>query len=236
MDWNIEKRDTVSSTQDALREVLLLRVDTPEGYGILARSQTKGRGRHGRVWQSDAGNFYLSFILRPNCTPQEVGQISLLTGLAVAQVLEGLIGGMGDIRLKWPNDVQVNGRKISGILIEREGQALLVGVGINIGNAPHEQAIALDDMTDERNDCGAVLDVFLKTFGGLYRQWQEQGFAEIREMWLARSFAAGASVQVKIGGDPKEGMFHDIDMEGNLLMKGADNALVRVSSGDVYFT
>ncbi len=216
LEFSIEVFESLPSTQDLARS----RVEkgAAEGLVIQALEQSDGRGRQGRAWVSGQGNLTLSFILRPACSAQKIGQISLMIGVALARAI-------GETAvLKWPNDVMVGGKKCAGVLIESDLQGgdvnwLVVGVGVNTASAP-EMGCAIDVDRD------AFRDVFLNEVGALYAHWQEHGFEDIRRQWLARSHPKGAALNI--------GAFEDLDAEGNLVVRDAQNALQTYSSGDVY--
>src|SRR5512137_1367580 len=122
----------------------------PEGTAVIADSQTGGRGRHGRSWFSPPGkNIYTSIIIRPAIDPVASSQVTLMTGVAVAELLEALCPGRID--LKWPNDVLANGRKICGILAESRATAvkvdyIVIGIGINVNMAEGDIEDGLRDI------------------------------------------------------------------------------------------
>jgi BirA family biotin operon repressor/biotin-[acetyl-CoA-carboxylase] ligase len=126
----VHRFETVDSTQEQARRLLRIGEATA-GHVILAEEQRAGRGRFGRSWSSPRGGFYASFVIEPRQIP------SIVAGLAVGEALDG--AGLRT-RLKWPNDVTVEGRKIAGVLIESAGRVLIVGIGVNVDEAPIPQA------------------------------------------------------------------------------------------------
>ena len=130
---NIHFFTEVESTNDVLLK--LARGGAPHGTVVIAESQTKGKGRLSRQWQSPPGcNIYASIALRPSIKPVYAPQITLMAGVAVADLLSGYC--TGGITLKWPNDVQIGGKKVCGILAEMsasdEGRVDFIVVGIGI--------------------------------------------------------------------------------------------------------
>lgn len=220
LSWDIQTFDTLPSTQDLCKA--RAGEAAPEGLVIQAIAQSDGRGRHGRSWDAGEGNLTLSFILRPECEAQYVGQISILIGLSLAQAIE--VFDLKDVQLKWPNDVLYKTKKCAGILIDSalKGQSiewLVIGVGVNTQSSPEiGNALGLD--RDE------FRDVFLEQVALLYTQWQAEGFEHIRDQWLKKTFAKGTPLNV--------GVFEDLDEWGNLVVRNAQNTLKTISAGDVF--
>lgn len=218
--WSLEIIDTTASTQDLVKNHAL--ANAPEGLAVQALIQTAGKGRQGREWISQEGNLFISFLLRPKGGPLEMGQLSLLTAVALAKSLD-------DIKLKWPNDVLKNGKKCAGILLERENDALIIGVGLNIVSAPDEFS-AVGGNADE------IRDKFLYEMEALYKHWQKYGFDDIREQWLEYGPAHHAPLKIRLGQEIREGSFEGLDENGNLLFDDAQTGLRTISSGEVYVT
>lgn len=199
--WTIKHYDSVTSTQDIARQ----HAATPYTL-IQAKAQTAGKGRHGREWVSGDGNLFFSFIINPNCKPNEYGQIALKTGLALGKAITQFI--IEPVMLKWPNDILVNTRKCAGILIEAEEGALIIGLGINTKTAPPD-AHALNI---ENND--TLRDAFCTHFDKL----MPMKFADVKTDWLAMAHPVGTDMTVKIGTDIRSGQFQGLDENGNLLL------------------
>ncbi len=132
--------DRITSTSDMVKQFALK--GASDGLVVVARSQSRGRGRRGRTWVSPAGQgVYLSVLLRPRLASSDAGWLAILGGVAVARVLGQL--GVKCVALKWPNDVLVNGRKIAGVLVEpRLGRGhvefAVVGIGVNVAQRPRD--------------------------------------------------------------------------------------------------
>ncbi len=239
LNWVIETHDTVQSTQD----IAMKMADSgkSEGYIIQARIQTKGRGRHGRVWQSEGGNLFLSIIFRPECDAQNIGQLSLIGGLSLAQVIGEYIDKQrAGVSLKWPNDVLLNGQKCAGLLLETDLKAAgnvnyaVLGLGVNIAAAPQEFGSALNVYTDAPVQIDAFRDQFLKNMEQNYKDWLSHGFDGLRENWLLLAHVKGQEMTVKIGSQLEKGFFHDIDAKGNLRLEDEKGRLKLITSGEVY--
>lgn len=229
------RAQTQSTNSDALA---LVAADAPEGTYITADSMTAGRGRQGRPWVAPKGNLYFSLILRPIDVPLvRWGELSFVAGLAAGEA----VGQFGPSwQLKWPNDVLVEGAKISGILLESTAEALVMGIGINVAVAPEvprRETIALSKYAGGMVQADYVCDVLLKRIEQYYTQWRQEGFAPIREAWLARARGIGEEIRVNLaGGQSLTGRFIGINETGGLLL-GADNGSVQtILAGDVYFS
>jgi len=212
-----------------------------QGLVIQALTQTAGRGRHGRIWESGTGNIALSLLLRPLCSPEIIGQLAIMTGLAVARVVRGCVRHPEDVILKWPNDVLLGGRKCAGILLETELDAqaqiawVAVGVGLNVASAPEGLGAAVQDFAASPLAREEIVKQFLETLGGLYETWQAEGFARIKNEWLALTVPVGTEVSVKTQQGGFHGAFMDLDTYGNLIVRGGDGMLKTISAGEVFY-
>lgn len=229
--WRLHARDSVGSTNDEAG--LLAEAGAPEGTVVWAREQTGGRGRRGRVWASPVGNLYCSTILRPDCLAAQAAELSFVAALAVADIVPS---GRA-LRLKWPNDVLVEGGKIAGILPESSigarGRAdhVVLGIGVNVGFAPD-----LREMRYPGACLGGTVEQALErlTHALSYwiSAWRNSGFDPIRTAWLAQAGPLGADVDVSMGKDLVRGRFAGMDREGALLLD-TDSGPRRIVSGEV---
>ncbi len=225
MDYALEIVESASSTQDMVKD--LARDGAPEGSAIQALMQTGGRGRHGRVWQSFEGNLFLSLLLRPNVAAKDVGSLALVAGLALYKAI-----GLDGLALKWPNDLLLHGKKCAGLLLETELKPdgavdwVVLGLGVNIANAPEEGTAIGGDRDDLR-------ERFLSIFDDHYQDWQCAGFCSMKEDWLARAHDIGAALVVKIGERHVKGAFAGLDDMGNLLLD-CDGQKTTIAAGEIY--
>jgi BirA family biotin operon repressor/biotin-[acetyl-CoA-carboxylase] ligase len=215
------------------------RAGAPEGTVHTTEAQTAGRGRLGRPWTSPPGSgVIVSVLLRPDSVPAARWVwLPLLVGLAVDATVQEC--GV-DSRLKWPNDVLVDGRKIAGILLERidtpRGSAAIVGVGLNVSLRREElpvdtaTSLALEGATE--TDRTIVLRGFLRNLEALYRAWAAAGGdpgSGIRDSYVRRCVTLGTRVRVSLpDGSSLEGEATGIDELGRLLVDGT-----AISAGDV---
>jgi len=212
------------------------------GEVVIAEQQTEGRGRRGRSWASPkAKNLYLSVILRPDIPPSRAPELTLLAAVAVAETLKD--SGVS-AEIKWPNDLQVDGKKVAGILTELSAdtekvQSVILGIGVNLNaeaaDFPPEVAEVATSVLQVR---GQRVPRALFTAALLARleqwldTWTEQGFEPVRDAWRARSSTLGAEVLVRSESKELRGVAEDIDASGALLIKVGDK-VERVLAGDV---
>lgn len=211
----------------------------PEGTLIVAHEQTAGRGRHGNVWQSLSGNLFASVILRPAVAMADVGQLSFLIAVALAEALEKLLPQGCDLGVKWPNDILLNGRKCAGILLESEAgcaQALpwvVAGMGVNLVVAP-EGAVSLSEAGADAVQPEEFLDLFEPSLAHWYACWQAEGFAPLQAAWSCRAINRGKEIRVRLTREDLSGIFEGIDERGALQLRLADDNVRLISSGEVY--
>jgi len=211
----------------------------PEGMVVAANAQSSGRGRLGRVWASPPGaGLYVSLVLRP---PREaMPLITIAAGAAVAGGIEAATGLATS--LKWPNDVYVGTRKLAGILAEAGssplGEHVVVGCGINVQRAslPPDVAARATSIEGELGkpvDRGLLLTECLAAFSDHYQTLQHGTYEAIVSAWRARATPhMGRRVEWDEAGGVQQGIVHDIDARGALLVR-ADGRVVRVISGEV---
>lgn len=239
LNWSIETYDSVKSTQEIIKG--MGRLHEPEGCVAHAYEQKRGQGRHGRPWISEKGNLYLSFLLRPDCHASSVTQLSLVAAIAVSETLQTYMLEPEQLTLKWPNDVLINGEKCAGILLETELNEngavkwLAVGVGINISNPPLGLGVGLQDYCEQIIDIIAIRNQFLKNMAQAYDLWNTEKFGVIRQKWLDTAHKKDTPIEVKIGVQIERGFFHDLDMEGNLIIRDHEFRTKKISAGEIHF-
>jgi len=242
LDWRLHFLDTVDSTNLVALE--LAQEGAPEVQIVVADRQTGGRGRLQRAWQSPAGcNLYASLLLRPRIAPADAPQITLVAGVAAAEMLASFCPE--GVALKWPNDVLIRGRKVCGILAElrmagEKIDAVVVGIGVNVNMrradfnpAYRELATSLREETGQEQSREEAAFRLCESFEKWYEMFRSEGFAPVRKAWLARAEMPGRRVRVVFGEKAQEGLFAGIDHDGALLMTDELGATRRVIVGDV---
>jgi BirA family biotin operon repressor/biotin-[acetyl-CoA-carboxylase] ligase len=231
--------DDLASTNSTARSLALQGAE--EGTVVITQTQSKGRGRFDRIWQSPKGGVYLSFLLRPKAPVEKTSFLAFVAALAVTQAVRSY---NVPARIKWPNDVLVNGKKIAGILLESEtsitqGSFVIVGIGVNLNtNLARLSGDVRKHATSIRKEHGSsieyyeFLDTLLLQFDRFYQLFSAGKFDHIIEEWKKQSDTLGNSIRVESTSDIIQGTAVDVDPSGFLLVKTQDGKIVRVTSGD----
>ncbi|HXV25507.1 MAG TPA: biotin--[acetyl-CoA-carboxylase] ligase [Alphaproteobacteria bacterium] len=241
--WHLEARVTVGSTNEEAKRLAL--AGAPQFTLVWALEQTKGRGRRGRSWSSPRGNLYLSVVLRPVISPAEAAQIGFVAAVALAETVHPLMPPGVEVALKWPNDVLVGRRKVSGILPEaivaNEGgtvEVLILGIGVNVTSHPVGTTWPATDLA--RAGVSVTLETLLERLADnldrWVRLWGREGFAPVRRRWMEFALAPGQPVELRLDGRVLTGRFLEIDAKGALVLDSADgSAPQRIHAGEVFF-
>ncbi|GAB0058433.1 Bifunctional ligase/repressor BirA [Candidatus Magnetaquicoccaceae bacterium FCR-1] len=226
----------------------LARAGAPEGTVVVADAQSQGRGRLGRVWSSPPGeNLYVTLIMRPEILVAHAPRLTLVAGLATLDAVRE--AGVTEARLKWPNDILVQGRKLAGILTEMatEGDRVrhvVIGVGVNVnGRAerfPPEvaaRAVTMADILQNSIERGIVLARLLSAWEAWYRLFLSEGFAPVRLAWRERALLTGQKGRIDTAQGTRWVELLDLDEEGFLLACDREGGEpFRVLAGDVLLT
>jgi BirA family biotin operon repressor/biotin-[acetyl-CoA-carboxylase] ligase len=241
--WRLDARARVGSTNEEAKRLAL--DAAPEFTLVWALEQTQGRGRRGRSWTSPPGNLYVSLLLRPDVGPAEAAQIGFVAAVALAEMLRALLPTGLEVALKWPNDVLVGRRKVSGILPEAlaadEGgriEALVLGIGINVASHPDGTAWPATDLAAAGVRIGleGLLERLAASLDHWIGTWRRQGFAPVRSRWMELALALGEPVELRLDGRTLSGRFVEIDPEGALVLAPADGSSPqRIRAGEVFF-
>ena len=216
-------------------DLLALGCDVREGDWLVARRQTAGKGRAGRQWEDGAGNFMGSTVimLRPgDPLPQT---LALVTSLAVAEAV-GAVPGAPNVMLKWPNDLLVDGAKLAGILLERAGDSVVIGVGVNLLHAPDVPGRKTAALTDHgaRIDPVDFAELLADCFAATLARWRGGAWDALRDAWLARAHPVGTALSVNDReGQPIVGAFAGLGVDGAALLRLADGTTRPIHAGDV---
>ena len=218
---------TVAETGSTNDDVAALARDgAPEGLWLRAERQTGGKGRQGRAWQSPPGNLHASTLVRID--PKHPPPPSLALVAAVA-LHDAIALHTRRARIKWPNDIIINRAKLAGILLERRGDAVVIGFGVNLAHHP-------EDLDRPAASLGARVtpDALLRRLAACFEDWLERwrtaGLAPVRAAWLEAAHPVGTPLSS--GGT--EGTFDGLDETGALRLRLADGAIRIVHAGDVF--
>lgn len=207
---------------------------------VVADEQTAGRGRQGRTWAAPPGTSLLhSLLVRPRVRAPALGLLPLLTGLALAEAVDGLLAGP-EVALKWPNDLLVGGNKAAGILVEGlAGGAYAVGIGVNVDWRGVERpaalaasATSLAEAAGTGVDRWALFGVLAGTFAARYAAWQDDPGAFLDD-YRSRCATLGAQVSAERAGVPVRGLATGVADDGALELRDADGATLRLLAADV---
>ncbi len=227
---------TVAETGSTNADMLALAVaGAPEGSWLRAERQTGGRGRQGRAWESPVGNFYGSTLVRLRPTDPAAATLALVVAVALEETVRVFLSGGATI--KWPNDLLINGRKLSGILLERAGDAVVVGIGVNLAHhpdLPDRPATSLS-AHGAAVDVEAFADVLADFFTRWLARWRGEGLLSVRVRWLERAHAIGTALSTHLpDGGKVEGLFDGLDAEGALNLRLADGSRRVIHAADVF--
>lgn len=208
---------------------------------MLAVRQTAGIGRGRRAWVSLPGNLHLSLVLRPGVAARRAGELGFVAALATHDVVAASLGDGAAVRLKWPNDVLVNGRKIAGLLLESSlaGAALewvVLGLGLNLCDHPAETTFPATDLAAEGGSTtpDEAADRFLRHFAGRYGAWRDSGFGPVAAAWREAAAGFGREAEIRLAGESFRARLDGIDDEGRLLATLGDGTVRRIDAGDVF--
>jgi BirA family biotin operon repressor/biotin-[acetyl-CoA-carboxylase] ligase len=250
--YRLEAFETISSTNS--EALAWARAGDTGRLWVVAGAQTAGHGRRGRAWQTPSGNLAATLLLGAAPGAAASATLGFAAGLALESAIRACAPGIGNaahgpedsrvrLRLKWPNDVLVDGAKVAGILLEAitvpgGTNSVVIGIGVNVRHAPE----GLPYPATSLQACGVEVTAE-RLFEELSDAWVEQedlwdvgrGFPAIRNRWLDRAAGIGAPVAVRIGEDMLQGTFETIDEEGRLVVRRADGSAQSISAGEVHF-
>lgn len=233
--------DSVDSTNDEVKR--RLESGAPEGLTVTADLQTKGKGRKGRSWSAPSGTgIAVSFLLKPEINPDLTSMITLVAGLSCVKAVRKISGT--EALIKWPNDIVLKGKKLSGILTEfipgRDGRgAVITGTGINVSTEGFpeelkETATSLYLETGKTFSRSELLALYLTEFERNYGIFlKDKDFSGLREEYESFLVNLGKEVRVLDPGGEFDGTAEGIDEKGSLLVRKKDKELVRVYAGEV---
>jgi BirA family biotin operon repressor/biotin-[acetyl-CoA-carboxylase] ligase len=228
----IEYLAQTGSTSADLAERLRAGAFVPEGHWLVADRQTAGKGRQGRTWLDGAGNFMGSTVVHVRFGDPDPATLALPVGLAVREAVAARLPIGKDARLKWPNDVMIDAAKLAGVLLERVGDSVIVGIGVNLASAPvladrETVALAAPDRDAFAADLARLFDLELD-------RWRSFGLAPIVARWLAAAHPFGTPLSVGEPGEtPLTGSFAGLTGDGALQLRLADGTTRVIHAGDV---
>jgi BirA family biotin operon repressor/biotin-[acetyl-CoA-carboxylase] ligase len=234
--------------------LMLARSGAEEGLWLRAERQTSGRGRQGRVWSSAEGNLYASTVVRLRRIDLQAATLALAAAVALEEAVSAYLHpgeGRGPVSggsqlgpglrrgavIKWPNDLLLDGAKLSGILLERADDAVVIGIGVNLAHHPEDldrpaTSLAAHGVTPDPAD-------FLETLAAAFERWlsiwRNEGLAPVRARWLDRAHPLGTALTARLpDGSAIDGLFAGLDSEGALILRLADGTSRVIHAADVF--
>ena len=237
-----------------------------EGVWLRAERQTSGRGRQGRAWVSPVGNLYASTLVRPRPSDPPAATLALVAAVAAEEVVSaylplqysrergnpesqavmpvtldprfrGNTGGGEGVRIKWPNDLLIDGAKLSGILLERAGAAVVVGFGVNLAHHPVDTGRVATSLAayDIAVDPADFIETLAEAFARWAERWRGEGIDVVRRRWVDRAHAVGTPLTARLpDGAAIDGLFDGLDADGALILRLADGTRRVIHAGDVF--
>jgi BirA family biotin operon repressor/biotin-[acetyl-CoA-carboxylase] ligase len=202
-----------------------------EGLWLRAERQTGGKGRHGRQWHSPAGNLYASTLVQLRSEDPPAPSLALVGAVALHETVSYHVAGT---RLKWPNDIVAGRAKLAGILLEREGEAVVAGFGVNLIARPEgldRPVTSVRALGGVAPDPGHFLEQLAEGFSRWLQRWRHQGLEPIRAAWLERAHPIGTALDTSEGA----GLFDGLEADGALRLRLADGTRRVIHAGDVFF-
>jgi BirA family biotin operon repressor/biotin-[acetyl-CoA-carboxylase] ligase len=224
------------STNADLRQ--LAEAGGEDGLWLRADRQTAGRGRQGRDWSSPIGNYYGSTLVRLRPGDPMAATLALVAAVAIEDAVRSCVPNIGArLALKWPNDLLIDGAKLSGILLERTGDAVIIGMGINLASAPDLSDRATTALVDHGVTVApATMQALLAdAMTRWLAVWRRQGLASIIERWEARAHPRSTPLTARLpDGQALTGVFDGLASDGALRLTLADGAAHVIHAGDIF--
>lgn len=224
--------ETGSTNADMLA---LAQVGVSEGDWLRAERQTGGRGRQGRAWDSPPGNLYASTLVRLRPSDPPAATLALVAAVALEEAVR--VFHPAGVTIKWPNDLLADGAKLSGVLLERTGDAVVIGIGVNLAHHPDLPDRPATSLAahDAPVDPGTFNDVLAEAFARWLGRWRGEGLEPIRRRWLECAHPIGTALATHLpDGSQIDGLFDGLDAQGALILKEASGHGRIVHAGDVF--
>lgn len=246
---NIYYKEEVDSTNTSAKELSAKGVKN--GSVIVANYQKKGKGRNGKIWTSPCGcNVYMSILLKPKFSPEVAQGMTIIAAVSVADAIASVTTLKPQI--KWPNDILVNSKKVSGILTEMSTQNMtiehiIVGIGINVNLEEKDMEnnikdIATSLLIESKNmshsngpvDRNRLITAILNKFDKYYEMFLSTGLSSVLQYYQKYFTLIGKEIEMNIENRRVKGRVVGIDSKGALLLKTGENELEKVVSGEIY--
>jgi BirA family transcriptional regulator, biotin operon repressor / biotin---[acetyl-CoA-carboxylase] ligase len=226
----------IASTNSALLARLAQGEAPAEGHWLVADRQTAGRGRAGRVWTGGLGNFMGSTVVALRDSEALPQTLALVAGVSVHRALMAVVPELSGLALKWPNDLLVGDAKLGGILLERQRDAVIVGIGVNLAEAPDVPGRKTVSLTALGH--AVSRDAFASVLAACWAEdlmaWHTGAWPMLREDWLERALPKGTLLGVNLSEEGHViGGFAGLEPDGAVLLRLADGTVRAIHAGDV---
>jgi BirA family biotin operon repressor/biotin-[acetyl-CoA-carboxylase] ligase len=210
-----------------------------EGHLWIAETQSRGRGRLERLWESGYGGLWFSLLVRPKMPPSRVPPLTLLAGLCLRNAIQKVCHI--DAKLKWPNDLMVGSRKLAGILTEMSGQMdrtdwTIIGIGLNVNNTISKKlsdvAVSLYRLTGKSWKRADILRAFISEFRPSYLRFQKQGFEPFQVRYWSQYCAPNKLVRLRTAGGIVSGIARGVDASGAIMIESR-RKILSISEGEI---
>jgi BirA family biotin operon repressor/biotin-[acetyl-CoA-carboxylase] ligase len=226
--------ETGSTNADML---VLARAGATEGCWLRADRQLAGRGRQGRPWVSPPGNFHASTLVRLRPDDPPAATLAMVTAVALDEAIDVFLVERSALALKWPNDLLLAGAKLSGILLERADDAVVIGIGVNLAHHPDlpdrpTTSLAAHGVTVTPS---MLAEMLADTVARWLARWRGEGLAPVRARWLARAHPVGTALTARLpDGRGIDGLFDGLDADGALLLRLASGDRHVIHAADIF--
>ena len=222
MKWSVNYFDQVVSTNETAKNF-------PINTVVVAVYQSGGKGRMGRTWVSPKGNLYLSAVVKDY--DEKTPFIAFVVAVALAEALTDF-----NVRLKWPNDVLLNGGKLAGVLLERtDDKRVIIGVGVNVCSSPSEGMLYKTASLNGQIGVEIAQEKILNALAENIALFEEKGFDIIREKWVRYVEGIGQTIKVQLPTQTLVGIFKELSPQGELVLELPDKTVQKITAGDVFF-
>ncbi|MBW6532089.1 biotin--[acetyl-CoA-carboxylase] ligase [Sphingomonas sp. RRHST34] len=219
-----------------------LRSFARDGYGehglwLRADRQTAGRGREGRAWDSPVGNLYASTLVRLAAGDPPAPTLALVAAVALEETVRAALPDAAALRLKWPNDLLLDGAKLSGILLERVDEWVVIGFGVNVAHHPElaDRATTSLCAAGATSDAATLQSELAATLAHWHARWREEGLGPVAERWRERAHPPGTELRARLpDGGEWHGRYETLDPGGALVLRLADGSRRVMHAGDIF--
>lgn len=213
----------------------LAQAGASEGSWLRAERQTGGKGRQGRAWESPPGNLYATTLVRLRPTDPPAATLAFVAAVALAEAVGVFLPAR--VTLKWPNDLLIDGAKLSGILLERAGGAVVIGIGVNLAHHPDLPDRPATSLAAQGAsiDPATFTDVLVESVARWLARWRGEGIDVVRQQWLAHAHPVGTAIATHLpDGEAIDGLFDGLTSDGALILRLATGARRVIHAGDVF--